>query len=103
MSVLLLFSGATLGLWLRGFLGSSSRSGVNQVSLRSIFSGAPIVYLCCTRYVQIVGIVTSLMNGNMEIHHQKPHEIEVRHDQLLGLEPEPLIMYDIVSDQDRSL
>ena len=31
------------------------------------------------------------------------HKIEVRHNQLLGLEPELLILNEIVSDQDRSL
>ena len=38
-----------------------------------------------------------------KIHHQTPHDIEVRHDQLLVLEPELLIMHKIMSDQDRSL
>ena len=38
-----------------------------------------------------------------KIHHQTPHAIEVRHDQLMDLEPEMLIIYEIVSDQDISL
>ena len=36
-------------------------------------------------------------------HSQTPHGIEVRHDQPLGSEPEPLILHEIVSDQDISL
>ena len=39
----------------------------------------------------------------MEIHHQKPHEIKVRQDQFLGLEPELLILHEILIDQDRYL
>ena len=35
-----------------------------------------------------------------EIHHQTPHEIEARHDHLLGLEPELMILHELVSDQD---
>ena len=38
-----------------------------------------------------------------EIHHKAPHYIEVIPDQLLGLEPELLILNEIVSDQDISL
>ena len=38
-----------------------------------------------------------------KIHHQTPHEIEVRHDQLMGLEPGLLIIHEMVSDQDRPL
>ena len=45
----------------------------------------------------------SLMNGNVEIHHQTPHEIEVRHDQFLGLEIDLMILHEMVSDQDISL
>ena len=66
VSVLLLFSRATLSSWLGGLLVSSSRSVVNQVFLRSILYGAPILELCCTRYVQFGGIVNSLMNGTAE-------------------------------------
>ena len=40
----------------------------------------------------------SLMNGR-----QTPHEIEARHNQLLGLEPELLILHEIMSDRDRPL
>ena len=36
-------------------------------------------------------------------HHKKPHEIEVRHDQLMGLESELLIMHEIMIYQDISL
>ena len=38
-----------------------------------------------------------------KIHHQTPHEIEVRHDQLMGLEPGILILHEMVSDQNISL
>ena len=69
----------------------------------SMFYGVPLCKMDCKTSVQFGGIVPSIMNKNVEINNKKPHEIEVRHDQLLGLEPEPLIMYDIVSDQDRSL
>ena len=44
--------------------------------------------------------MASLVNGTVEIHHQAPHEIEVKHDKLLGLEPELLIMHEMVSVQD---
>ena len=44
-----------------------------------------------------------LMNGTVEIHHQTPHKIEVRHDQFLGLEPDLLILHEIVIDQYISL
>ena len=42
--IFLLFSGETLGTWVGVSLGYSSRSEVNQVSMRSIFSGAPIFW-----------------------------------------------------------
>ena len=64
--VLLLFSGATLSSWLGIFLGYFSRYGVNQVSLRSIFSGAPLHDICYTISIQFGGIVTSLMNITVE-------------------------------------
>ena len=38
-----------------------------------------------------------------KIHNQTPHEIEVRHEKLLGLELELLIMHEMVSYQDKSL
>ena len=38
-----------------------------------------------------------------KIHHQTPHEIEVRHNQFLGLGPELIILHEIVSVQDISL
>ena len=60
--VLILFSGATLGSRVGVSMGSYSRPGVNQGSLRSIFSGAPLCGLRFTRSVQFGGIVTSLMN-----------------------------------------
>ena len=44
----------------------SSISGYNHVSLGSISSGAPISELCCTRSVQLRGIVPSLINGTVE-------------------------------------
>ena len=64
--MLLLFSGATLGSRLGGFLRSSLRYWVNQVFLRSIWSGAPICDLRYTRYVQFGVIVPSLMNGTVD-------------------------------------
>ena len=45
----------------------------------------------------------SLINGTVEIHHQTPHEIEVRHDQLLGLKTGTLILHETVSDQNKPL
>ena len=36
-------------------------------------------------------------------HHKTPHEIEARYDQFLDLEPELLILHEIVSGQDRYL
>ena len=38
-----------------------------------------------------------------KIHHQTPHKVEVIHDQLMGLGPEPSILHEIASNQDRSL
>ena len=64
--MLLLFYGETLGSWLGVYLGSSSRSGVNQVSLGSILPGAPLCEMHFTRSVQFGVIVTSLMNGTVE-------------------------------------
>ena len=57
----------------------------------------------CDIYIQIGGILPSIMNGIVGIHHQKPHEIQVRNDQLLGLEAGLLILLEIVSDKDRSV
>ena len=37
------------------------------------------------------------------INHQTPHEIHVIHDQFMDLGPELLILYEMVSDHDRSL
>ena len=37
------------------------------------------------------------------MHHQTPHEIEVRHEKLIGLEIEQLIQNEMVSDQYISL
>ena len=36
-------------------------------------------------------------------HHRTPHKIEMRHDQLLGLEPELQILHEMVIDQDLPL
>ena len=66
MSVLLVFYGSMLGSRLGVLLGYSSRSGVNQVYLRSIVSGAPLCELRFTISFQFGGIVTSLINGNVE-------------------------------------
>ena len=41
--------------------------------------------------------------GPLEINHKKAHEIDVRHEQFLGLEPELLILHEMVSVQNRSL
>ena len=38
-----------------------------------------------------------------KIHHQTTHEIEVIHEQFLGLELEILILHEMMSDQDISL
>ena len=103
VSIFLLLSGATLGTRVGVFLVSSWRYGVNQVSLRSTLSGAPLCEIRCTRYFQFGGIVTPLMNETVEIHHQTPHEIEMRHYPFLGLETELLILYEIVSVQYTSL
>ena len=67
-SVLYLLSAfvKTLVLCLGVFLGSSSMYGVNHVSMRSIFYGVPLCCICCTRTVQLVGIVSSLINGTFE-------------------------------------
>ena len=73
--------GVNIGTCVGVLMGSSSRSGVNQVSLSSIFSCAQLCGMPCTRSVQFGGIVPSLMNVTVEIHHQTPHEIVVRHDQ----------------------
>ena len=62
VSVLLLFSGAKLGLWIGVSLGSSSRYLVNQSYLSSISSDTTLCDLHFTRYVQFEGIVPSLMN-----------------------------------------
>ena len=40
------------------------------------------------------------MNRTVEIHHQKPRGIAVRHDQFLGLGPELLILHEMVSIPD---
>ena len=41
----------------------------------------------------------SLMNVTVGIHHQTPHEIEVRNNQFLGLEAGLLILLEMVSEQ----
>ena len=63
-SMLFLFSllGTMLILCLGVFMRSSSRSGVKHVYFRLIFSGALIFRIHFTRYVQLGGIVTSLIN-----------------------------------------
>ena len=66
VSVLLLLYGAMISSWLRVSLKSYSQYVVNQVSLRSIFSGAPLCELCCTISVQFGDIVSSLINGTVE-------------------------------------
>ena len=60
--------------------------------------GSPDVLPC-----NLESIVTSLMNETVEMHRQKPHKIEVRHDQFLGLETDLMILHEMVSDQDISL
>ena len=59
-------SGVTISTWVGILVVSSSRSGLNQVSFRSINSCKPICDMCCTRYFQFGGILTSLMNGTFE-------------------------------------
>ena len=59
---------------------------------------------CYMNYVaqelSILGILClTLLMELWKIHHQTPYEIEVRHDQLLGLEPDLLILNEMVSDQ----
>ena len=93
--IFLLFYGVTLGTWVGVSMGASSTSGVNQVSLRSTFSCATQLIKCCTRECWPQGIVPSLMNETVEIHHQTPHKIE-----LLGLGPYLLILHEMVSVQD---
>ena len=66
-SVILLLSGETIGLWLGVSMGSYSIYGVNQVSLRSIFSDAPLCEMRCKIFVQFGGIVPSLMNKAVKI------------------------------------
>ena len=84
-------------------MGYYSRSGFKQVYSRSIFSGEPLHELLLTRYVQFGGIVPSLMNGTIKIIIKKLHEIEVIHDQFLGLEPELPNLHEMTSDQYISL
>ena len=43
------------------------------------------------------------MTVTVETHHQTPREIEVRHDQVLSLGPELLILHKMVSVKDISL
>ena len=62
----LLFYGAMISLYLGVSLRYSSIYRVNQVSLRSILSGAPLCEMVCTRSVQYGGIVTYVMNGAIE-------------------------------------
>ena len=85
VSVLILFYGAALDSWLVVFMKYSSRSGVKQVSLRSISYGVLLCVMRFTRSYRFGGIATYLMNGTMEINHQEQNEIEVRHDRFLGL------------------
>ena len=101
--IFLSFSGATLFMWVGVSLGSSSRSGVKQVSLSSILSCAMLYDLHCTRSVQFGVIVPSLMNVTVEIYYQTSHKIDVRHYKLLSLVPELLILNWMVSVQDISL
>ena len=63
VSVLVLFSVATLGSCFKVFLRSYSRYGVNKVSLGSILSGANLFEMRCTRSLQLVGIVQYTKNG----------------------------------------
>ena len=67
VSVLLLLTGMALGSWTGVLLGYFSILRVNQVSLRPMFSVETLCELRCTRYFQFGGIVTSIMNGTVEI------------------------------------
>ena len=64
--IFILFSGEIISTWVRVLLWSSSRSRVNQVSLRTILSGAPLREMRCTICFQFGGIVSSLMNVTVE-------------------------------------
>ena len=66
LSVLLLFSGAAISSLLGASLGSFTKSILNQVSLGSTYSDAPICELHCTISVQFRGTVPSLMNVTVE-------------------------------------
>ena len=55
-----------LGSCLRVFMGSSSRSGANNVSCWSIFSGATLFELRCTIPIHLEGIVPYLINGTVK-------------------------------------
>ena len=48
------------------FLGFSSISLLNQLSFRSILSGASLCEMCCTISIQFRGIMLSLMNVTVE-------------------------------------
>ena len=95
----LLFYGAMLGSCHVFSLVSSSRSGVNQVSLRKIFSIAPLCDLRCTRTFQFGGIVPHLINETVENSSSKIHGIEVRHDQWRGWVQNKLTLQEMVSEQ----
>ena len=64
--IFVLFSGMTLGTQVGVYLGSSSRYGVNKLSLRSGLSGAPLCEMRCTILVQFGVIVTLLMYKTVE-------------------------------------
>ena len=55
VDLLLLFSGVTIGTWVGVFMVSYSIYGVNQVSLRSIWSGVPLCELHFKRFFQFGG------------------------------------------------
>ena len=84
-------------------LGFSSISGVNQVSLCSIFSVIPSCELNFSRSAQFGVILPSLVTVTVVIHHQTTHENEVRHEQFLGLGPDILILHEMMIFHDRSL
>ena len=72
-----------IGLCLGTLIGSYSRSGTKNVSLRLMLYVAPIFEINYKMSVQFWGIVPYLMNDIVEISLQKPYEIGVRHYQFL--------------------
>ena len=59
---------------------------------------------CVAQYLSNLGVLWLPSWMEMwKVHHQTPHVIEVRHDQFMGLEPEILILHEILINRDKSL